>query len=93
MAITDDVLEIMQLGRGRLNDLTDQQVRDLTAAWVDAWDDLQGEVDALVTGMVTKAGPNGVVKLASVQRDRREPRARSCRERVGALGPACGTFQ
>lgn len=71
VALTDRVLEIMQLAKFRLNDLTDAQVRDLTAAWVSAWDDLQPEVEAVVTDMVTTAGPKGVVNLGSVQRNRR----------------------
>ena len=40
MAVTEQVEQLAQLGRAQTVSLTDQQVVDLTRAWVDAWDDL-----------------------------------------------------
>ncbi|WOO97820.1 phage minor head protein [Micrococcus terreus] len=67
MAVTDEVLRIMQATRQGINELTDQQVVALVTAWVDSWDgfsaELQDALDQLAAG-----AEDGRVTARMVQR-------------------------
>lgn len=67
MAVTDEVLRIMQATRQGINELTDQQVVALVTAWVDSWDgfsaELQDALDQLAAG-----AEDGRVPAQAIQR-------------------------
>lgn len=70
MAVTAQTLRLAQRLRTDLAKITDQQTRDLTAAWVKAWDLLAGDLDAAVNELVANA-QGGMLSRATILRSRR----------------------
>ena len=68
MAVTEQVEQLAQLGRAQTVALTDQQVVDLTRAWVDAWDTLAPEMEAVLEHLAQQSPP---LTPAQIARDRR----------------------
>lgn len=52
MAVTARTLRLEQEIRDELAKITDQQVRDLTAAWVDGWNEVVGDLRAVLLEML-----------------------------------------
>lgn len=69
MAVTQDIIRMVQASRDRTVELTDQQVVDLTRAYVDAWDDLAPEFSDGLTRLLDAA--DGEIPAAVVARDQR----------------------
>lgn len=67
MAITPEVIQIAQDSRERIRAMSDQQVVDLTRAWVDAWDELLPEFQDAYDDLVTKAA-DGTLSRSTVSR-------------------------
>lgn len=70
MAITAKTVRLTQQLRRDLLQITDEQARKLTAAWVDAWDLVSTDLDAAVNELVTNAN-GGILSRATVLRSRR----------------------
>lgn len=70
MAITAKTVRLTQQLRRDLLKITDQQARTLTAAWVDAWDIVAGDLENAVNELTTNA-QGGILSRATVLRSRR----------------------
>lgn len=74
MSITSDSLRIQARLDKQVDRIVDQQTRDLTAAWVRAWDETAGDLDQAIRQMLDDAaGDNGtgIVAKALMARNRR----------------------
>lgn len=70
MAATAEVIQMAQDSRERIRQMTDQQVVDLTRAWVDAWDELLPEFEAAYDDLMAQAA-DGTLSRSTVSRHER----------------------
>lgn len=68
MTITAQALDLQHQLDQQLTKVTDQQTRDLTAAWVRAWDETSADLQDAITALL-KAETAGVVAKALVTRN------------------------
>lgn len=61
MSITSEALALQHQLDDSLTRVTDQQVRDLVAAWVRAWDEVAGDLDDAVQQLLADSQAGGVV--------------------------------
>lgn len=66
MAFTADTQRVLAAGRKALEELTDQQVRELVTAWANAWDVLEPQYQASIDGLLA-AAKDGRVTSAQVR--------------------------
>lgn len=70
MAITSTTVRLAEALRRDLLKVTDQQVRDLVAAWANAWDEVAGELELATLDLAARA-ENGRITRAQVLRSGR----------------------
>lgn len=70
MAISNETLRLAQRLRSDLAKITDARTRQLTAAWVQAWDTVAGDLEAAVQELVANA-QGGILSRAAILRSRR----------------------
>lgn len=70
MAITPTTIRLVKALRRELLKITDQQVRDLVAAWANAWDEVAGELELAVLDLAARA-EDGRITRGQVLRSRR----------------------
>lgn len=70
MAVTAKTLRLAQRLRSDLLKITDTHTRELTAAWVKAWDLVAGDLETAVNELVANA-QGGLLSRASILRSRR----------------------
>lgn len=70
MSITSESLRLQAALESSLTKVTDQQVRDLTMAWVRAWDETAGDLDDAIAQLLADHETGGVVAKALVTRNR-----------------------
>ena len=91
MPVTATTLRLATRLRTDLLKITDQQTRDLTKAWVDAWDGVAGDLDAAINDLAAHAD-NGTITKASILRSQR---LRNALDAIGReltrLGDLAGT--
>lgn len=72
MAVTTNTLDAVAKLRRRLVEMTDEQTLALTAAWVQAWDELLPEFEAAIAELVNSADPaTGRVSRAAADKSLR----------------------
>lgn len=87
MAVTEEVLELLAASKQRVANLTDEQVLDLTRAWVEAWDELAPQFNDAVTNLVNT--PDAEIPARTVAKDRRVTQAlKQAQERLDGLADA-----
>ena len=87
MAVTEEVLELLAASKQRVTNLTDEQVLDLTRAWVEAWDELSPQFNDAVTNLVNT--PDAEIPARTVAKDRRVTQAlKQAQERLDGLADA-----
>ena len=69
MTITPDLVRLVRASRDRTVALTDQQVVDLTRAWVESWDTLAPEFEDALGRLLTNA--DGTIPASVLARDQR----------------------
>lgn len=69
MTITPDLVRLVRASRDRTVALTDQQVVDLTRAWVDSWDTLAPEFEDALARLLSTA--DGAIPASVLARDQR----------------------
>lgn len=70
MPVTSRTLRLAAKLRTELLKITDQQTRDLTAAWVDAWDGVAGDLDSAINELAAHAD-NGHIRRAAILQSKR----------------------
>ena len=74
MPVTPKTLRLAQRARNDLLRIDDAHTRELTKAWVDAWDDIAGDLEKALVEMISTA-QGGVISQASVLRSIRMQQA------------------
>lgn len=74
MPITPEALRLEQQLRGALDQVLDQQTRDLVAAWATAWDEIAPDLDIALAALLANA-VGGHVSRALMLRNRRLQKA------------------
>lgn len=74
MSISDDTVRLSRGLRRDLAKITDQQARDLVAAWARGWDEVAGDLDNALQDLAAAAG-DGRITRAQVRRSARLTRA------------------
>ena len=70
MAVTQATLRLAARLRTELLRITNQQTRDLTAAWVDAWNGVAGDLDSAINDLAAHAD-NGHIRRAAILQSKR----------------------
>jgi SPP1 gp7 family putative phage head morphogenesis protein len=70
MPVTPKTLRLAQRVRNDLLRVTDAHTRELTKAWVDAWDDISGDLEKAMVEMISTA-QGGIISQATVLRSQR----------------------
>jgi SPP1 gp7 family putative phage head morphogenesis protein len=70
VAVSNQTLRLAQRLRTDLAKITDARTRDLTAAWVRAWDTVAGDLEAAVQELLANA-QGGMLSRAAILRSRR----------------------
>lgn len=67
MSITNETLRLTAGLRNQLAAITDQQVRDLTKAWVDAWDEVSADLNASMLDLIAGAKDGTVTRSMALR--------------------------
>lgn len=67
MAVTHQALRLQRELETALNQVVDEQVRDLTAAWVRAWDETAGDLDDAIRQLIADSQTGIVAKALMVR--------------------------
>lgn len=82
MAVTPETLHLQQELQAQINHTVDQQTRDLTDAWIRAWDEVAPDLQATLTDAITQDAIGGVVAKTLMVRSQRLQQA------LGHIGQA-----
>lgn len=70
MSVTSETLRLLNGLRNQLQTVTDQQTRDLVAAWASAWDEVSADLNAALLDLL-QGSQDGMVTRAAVMRSGR----------------------
>lgn len=70
MAITATTLRLTEQLRRSLLKVTDQQTRDLVAAWADAWDGIAGDLELAILDLAARAEDGRITRAQMLRSDR-----------------------
>lgn len=71
MAVTDRVLRIQSELDSAVSTIVDNQTRDLTRAWIDAWDEVHDELEASVQEILKRTTAGNIVSKTVIARNGR----------------------
>lgn len=70
MAITAQTVRLAKALRNELLKVTDQQARDLVAAWATAWDDVSGDLELAILDLAARAEDGRITRAQMLRSDR-----------------------
>lgn len=70
MAITPTTVRLVKALRNELLKVTDQQARDLVAAWAEAWDGVAGDLELAILDLAARAEDGRITRAQMLRSDR-----------------------
>jgi len=70
MPVTSTTVRLAKALRSELLKITDQQARDLVAAWATAWDDVSGDLELAILDLAARAEDGRITRAQMLRSDR-----------------------